>query len=225
MGNAVGYAPVLEMVRRGVRVGLGSDAYTTDMFESLKVANLLPKHQTGQPGAGWAEPPEMLFNRNTEFASACFGRPVGTLTAGALADLIVVDYDPPTPITRKQHQQPPVVWSLGTRRANHHHRRTHRDAGPRTARHGRGSDSGRGASCRPKALATILILPHMPFFRRQASADSAAFVSRLTWLSDPCRIRLVRHTEEPRSCAKAALANFYGRRACNPRTYKFMHSS
>jgi len=41
----------------------------------------------------------MLFNRNTEFASACFGRPVGTLTAGALADLIVVDYDPPTPIT------------------------------------------------------------------------------------------------------------------------------
>jgi cytosine/adenosine deaminase-related metal-dependent hydrolase len=80
-------------------VGLGSDAYTTDMFESLKVANLLPKHQTGQPGAGWAEPPEMLFNRNTEFASACFGRPVGTLTAGALADLIVVDYDPPTPIT------------------------------------------------------------------------------------------------------------------------------
>jgi putative selenium metabolism protein SsnA len=99
MGNAVGCAPVLEMVRRGARVGLGSDAYTADMFESLKVANLLPKHQTGQPGVGWAEPSEMLFNRNAEFASACFGRPLGTLTAGALADLIVVDYDPPTPIT------------------------------------------------------------------------------------------------------------------------------
>jgi cytosine/adenosine deaminase-related metal-dependent hydrolase len=98
MGNAVGYAPVLDMLRRGVRVGLGTDAYTCDMFESLNVANLLHKHQTGNPGIGWVEPPEMLFRHNSEIASACFGHPVGKLIPGALADIVVVDYAPPTPL-------------------------------------------------------------------------------------------------------------------------------
>jgi putative selenium metabolism protein SsnA len=98
MGNAVGCAPVLDMLSRGVRVGLGSDGYTCDMFESLKVANLLHKHQTGQPGAGWAKVPAMLFGANAAIASECFGRPVGKLITGAYADVIVVDYDPPTPL-------------------------------------------------------------------------------------------------------------------------------
>ncbi len=98
MGNAVGCAPALEMLARGVRVGLGSDGYTCDMFESLKVANLLHKHQAGQPSAGWAEPPAMLFAENARIASDCYGRTVGKLIPGALADLIVVDYDAPTPM-------------------------------------------------------------------------------------------------------------------------------
>jgi putative selenium metabolism protein SsnA len=98
MGNAVGSAPVLNMVQRGVRVGLGSDGYTCDMFESLKVANLLHKHNAGQPSVGWAEPPVMLFAENSRIASECFGRPVGKLIPGAVADVIVADYDPPTPM-------------------------------------------------------------------------------------------------------------------------------
>jgi putative selenium metabolism protein SsnA len=98
MGNAVGCAPVLDMAHRGVRVGLGSDGYTCDMFESLKVANMLHKHQSGQPSVGWAEPPAMLFQANSRIASECFGCTVGKLIPGALADVIVVDYDPPTPM-------------------------------------------------------------------------------------------------------------------------------
>jgi cytosine/adenosine deaminase-related metal-dependent hydrolase len=86
------------MINRGVRVGLGSDGYTTDMFESLKVANALQKHRTGQPGAGWTEVPAMLFSANADLASESFGRPVGKLIPGAHADVIIVDYDPPTPL-------------------------------------------------------------------------------------------------------------------------------
>ena len=41
----------------------------------------------------------MLFGRNAEFASACFDATLGQLVPGALADVIVVDYDPPTPLT------------------------------------------------------------------------------------------------------------------------------
>jgi putative selenium metabolism protein SsnA len=98
MANAVGCAPVLDMLRRGVRVGLGTDGYTSDMFESLKVANILHKHHTRQPSAGWAEPPAMLFGGNSAIASECFGRTVGKLIPGAHADLVIVDYDPPTPL-------------------------------------------------------------------------------------------------------------------------------
>lgn len=99
MGNAVGCAPVLEMMRRGVRVGLGTDGYTTDLFESMKAANLLQKHHNGDPRAGWAEPPKMLFEENAAIASECFGQTIGKLVPGAAADIIVVDYNPPTPMT------------------------------------------------------------------------------------------------------------------------------
>jgi putative selenium metabolism protein SsnA len=98
MGNAVGCAPVIDMLNRGVRVGLGTDGYTCDMFESLKVANILHKHQTRQPSAGWSEAPRMLFGENAAIATGCFGQPLGKLIPGACADLIIVDYDPPTPL-------------------------------------------------------------------------------------------------------------------------------
>jgi len=99
MGNAVGCAPVLEMMRLGVPVGLGTDGYTPDMFESMKAANLLQKHHAGDPRVAWAEPPQMLFQENAAIASECFGRPVGKLIPGAHADIIVVNYDPPTPMS------------------------------------------------------------------------------------------------------------------------------
>ena len=98
MANAVGCAPVLEMMRRSTRVGLGTDGYTADMFESMKAASLLQKHHSGDPRAAWSEPPLMLFRENASIASAHFGLALGTLVPGAAADIILVDYDPPTPI-------------------------------------------------------------------------------------------------------------------------------
>jgi putative selenium metabolism protein SsnA len=98
MGNAVGCAPVLEMMRGGVHVGLGTDGYTPDMFESMKAANLLQKHHASDPRVAWAEPPQMLFHENAVIATECFGRPVGKLIPGAHADIILVNYDPPTPM-------------------------------------------------------------------------------------------------------------------------------
>jgi putative selenium metabolism protein SsnA len=98
MGNAVGCAPVVDMLRRGVHVGLGTDGYTSDMFESLKVANILHKHQLADPKAGWVESQNMLFRNNSLICEEYFSRPVGRLVPGAFADVIVVDYDPPTPV-------------------------------------------------------------------------------------------------------------------------------
>ena len=69
------------------------------MFESLKVANMLHKHQRRptERGLGRAAG-NAVSARTPRIASECFGRPVGKLIPGALADVIVVDYDPPTPM-------------------------------------------------------------------------------------------------------------------------------
>ncbi|SMB99505.1 putative selenium metabolism protein SsnA [Thermanaeromonas toyohensis ToBE] len=99
MGNAVGCAPVGEMLAAGVIVGLGTDGYTCDMFESLKVANVLRKFVSGDPSAGWQEIPTMAFTNNTRILQAFYPRPLGRLIPGAYADIILVDYEPPTPFT------------------------------------------------------------------------------------------------------------------------------
>ena len=99
MGNAVGAAPVLNMLKQGVPVGLGTDGYTCDMFESAKVANCLQKHEAANPSVGWTEVPHMLYDNNSTMAGRLFGGTFGQLSAGAWADIIVVDYIPATPLT------------------------------------------------------------------------------------------------------------------------------
>ena len=99
MGNAVGFAPVKSALDKGIIVGLGTDGYTCDMFESVKVANLLQKHELRDPQAGWDEIFKISFLNNRHIARRFFGQMLGTLKAGAAADIIVVDYYPPSPIT------------------------------------------------------------------------------------------------------------------------------
>lgn len=98
MGNAVGAAPVIEMIQQGVFVGLGTDGYTSDMFESYKVANILHKHTNEDPSAAWVEIPTMLFENNPVICQEYFDKPLGCLKPGAYADVIIVDYNPPTPM-------------------------------------------------------------------------------------------------------------------------------
>ncbi len=98
MGNAVGVASVLKMHEKGILLGLGTDGYTADMMESYKVGNLIHKHVFGDSTVAWGEIPEMLFDNNRVIAERFIGNEIGILKPGALADLIIVDYDSPTPI-------------------------------------------------------------------------------------------------------------------------------
>lgn len=99
MGNAVGCAPVLEFYRRGIPVCMGTDAYTHDMLESLKVFLIIQRHNAAMPNVGWVEAMTMLFKNNAEMASKYFKRPLGTLKPGAAADVIVMDYPRFTPLS------------------------------------------------------------------------------------------------------------------------------
>lgn len=96
MGNACGCPPTMELVKRGILTGLGTDGYTHDMTESYKVANVLHKHHLCDANAAWGEVPKMLFENNAQIAGRYFKAPLGVIKEGAAADVIVVDYDPPT---------------------------------------------------------------------------------------------------------------------------------
>lgn len=99
MGNAVGTSPVLPMMEKGITVGLGTDGYTSDMLESLKVANIIHKHNLCDPSATSDEPLKMLFDNNRKIAGRFFNTPLGIIEKGAAADIILVEYDSPTPLT------------------------------------------------------------------------------------------------------------------------------
>ncbi len=98
MNNAVGTANVIELMKRGVLVGLGTDAMTTNMLEELRVA-LWGQHLRAQnPSVGFGEVTSTLFANNPKIAERIFGLRFGELCAGAAGDIAIFDYDPPTPL-------------------------------------------------------------------------------------------------------------------------------
>ena len=98
MGNAVGCPPVLRLMKLGILTGLGTDGYTNDMIESYKVGNILHKHSNCDPTVAWTEIPQMLFENNAKIGGRYFKTPLGVLKPGAAADVIVMEYNPYTPM-------------------------------------------------------------------------------------------------------------------------------
>jgi putative selenium metabolism protein SsnA len=98
MGNAVGCSPVLKLWEKGVLIGLGTDAYTHDMLESLKVLLIIQRHNAQLPNVGWAESTGMLFQNNAAIGARYFDKPLGVLKPGAAADIVVMDYQAFTPL-------------------------------------------------------------------------------------------------------------------------------
>ena len=99
MGNAVGCSPVLQMMAKGIMVGMGTDAYTHDMLESLKVFLIIQRHNACLPNVAWGEAMQMLFDNNRKIAAKYFKKPLGILKEGAAADVIVMDYKTFTPFS------------------------------------------------------------------------------------------------------------------------------
>ena len=98
MNNAVGVAPVMEMMERDILVGLGTDGMTSNMRDEVRVANILHKLAKQDPRVFFVESCQLLLENNAKIASRFFQRPVGELKKGAYGDVVILDYDPPTPL-------------------------------------------------------------------------------------------------------------------------------
>ncbi|MBU0506205.1 MAG: putative aminohydrolase SsnA [bacterium] len=100
MNNAVGSSDVVTMLNKKCLVGLGTDGMTSDMFQEAKFAHLIRKHVMNDPRVGFMQTGELLFENNYKILSKYFEGTLGKIEEGALADIIILDYDPPTPLTR-----------------------------------------------------------------------------------------------------------------------------
>ncbi len=98
LNNAVGIADLVALRAHGVPVALGTDAMTFAMLEELRVALWAQHQRHHDAGAGWQAVASSLVAENPRLASRIWGFPLGTLEEGAAADVILVDYDPPTPM-------------------------------------------------------------------------------------------------------------------------------
>jgi len=100
MNNAVGAADVPAMLEKGIAVGLGNDGFSNNMFSEIKTAYLIHKHVKADPRVlGADQVLAMATTHNARTAGLFFPDPLSELTPGASADIIFLDYDPPTPLT------------------------------------------------------------------------------------------------------------------------------
>ena len=101
MNNAVGVADVSAMLRGGVKVGLGNDGFSNDMFTEMKMTYLVHKLHRADPRAmGGYEVMKLAFTNNARLARVFWpDAALAEVSVGAYADLIFVDYHPFTQLT------------------------------------------------------------------------------------------------------------------------------
>jgi putative selenium metabolism protein SsnA len=100
MNNAVGVAKTERMLAAGIPVCLGNDGFSNSMWEEWRAAYLLHKiaHEDPRRMGGYDLVKMAVYN-NAALASAMYGFPIGRIEKDAAADLILVDYAAPTPLT------------------------------------------------------------------------------------------------------------------------------
>lgn len=98
LNNAVGIADIVKLMNKGIVTGLGTDAMTTNMLEEARVALFAQHLKQNHPTTAFMNVINMLFDNNYQIANRIFDIPLGKVKIGYQADLIMFDYDPPTPL-------------------------------------------------------------------------------------------------------------------------------
>ncbi|RCK75102.1 MAG: S-adenosylhomocysteine deaminase [Ignavibacteriae bacterium] len=98
MNNAVGVADIIKMQNKGVLVGLGTDAMTVNMMEEVRVALWLQHLYQKNPSVGFVEAISTLLFNNSKIANRYWNPKIGELKENYAADVILIDYFPPTPL-------------------------------------------------------------------------------------------------------------------------------
>ena len=103
-----GFAPIPEMLSRGITVGLGTDGYINDPFQVMRTGLLVPKARLRD---ATVTSPSTMFRMATENGARCLGlAEVGRFETGFAADLVVLGPHLPTRITDHNLFEQVVLW-------------------------------------------------------------------------------------------------------------------
>ena len=97
--NAVGVTPLFKLLGKDVLVGLGTDGMNSDMLAQMRCAYLLHRLANHDPRVAFLEAPQLLLQNNAAIAKRQFGLQLGEIAEGLPADLAILDYQPPTPLS------------------------------------------------------------------------------------------------------------------------------
>ncbi len=116
---ASGVAPLVDLLARGIRVGLGTDGPASnndlDLWEEMRLAAMLARLRQGDAGA---LPAAAALDLATRGAGRALGRPdLGVLAPGSKADMMAVSLDDPAfvPLFDDAMLIEHLVWSASSR--------------------------------------------------------------------------------------------------------------
>ena len=98
MNNGLKVAPALDFLKHGINVGLGTDGMSGHLVSQARAMYLQQRTQQRDPGIGFAEACQILLENNRSIANRVFDEPRGVLAPGHLADIMIPDYLPFTPL-------------------------------------------------------------------------------------------------------------------------------
>lgn len=98
MNNGLGVAPILEMLKHGVTVGVGTDGMSSHLISQARAMYLHQRTYHRDPTVAFVEACEILLKNNRNICNRLFREPRGMLAAGQLADIVIPDYVPFTPL-------------------------------------------------------------------------------------------------------------------------------
>lgn len=98
MNNGLSVAPILDMLKHGVTVGVGTDGMSSHLISQARAMYLHQRTHHQDPTLAFSEACDILLYNNRTICSRLFPEARGALAPGQLADIMIPDYVPFTPL-------------------------------------------------------------------------------------------------------------------------------
>jgi putative selenium metabolism protein SsnA len=101
MNNGLPVSPVLEYFDRDVLVGLGTDGMSSHAISQARAMYMHLRTLHKDPTLAFGEACEILLSNNRRICNRLFAEPRGQLVPGQLADIVLYNYVPFTPVSKE----------------------------------------------------------------------------------------------------------------------------
>jgi putative selenium metabolism protein SsnA len=117
MNNGLPVSPVLDFLRHGVLVGVGTDGMSSHVISQVRAMYMHQRTLHRDPTLAFGESCDILLRNNRRIANRLFNEPRGALARGQLADIVIYDYVPFTPL-RADTFLGHLLFGVGFKRAH-----------------------------------------------------------------------------------------------------------